>query len=765
MNDLSVFQFYDKYSRWNDEQGRRETWEETVDRTFSFLQNAVLTRFGKRKLAELDSEFLEARNAVLNMDVIPSMRILQLAGPALERCNIGSYNCTYLPVNSIKSFCDALYLSMSGCGVGYSVESMYVNALPRIKYQKNTKSKNHFVIPDDTEGWCEALNRGMKAWFSGEDITFDYSEIRKYGTRLKTKGGIASGPEPLRELLTFARSTILTRQSGHLSTLNCHDIMTKIGSVVQLGGVRRSAMLSLSDLEDSEMKNCKTGSFFFTHPWRSCANNSVVFEEQPSSSELVREMLAVIESGTGERGIFNRQGAIENKPSRRSSSPFGVNPCGEIVLRNFETCNLTSAIARFIDDFNLLKKKVRIASFIGTIQSILDDFKFVSREFVENLREERLLGVDITGQYDSPVMRDATEEQLCALKAVAVDTNRKYAKILGINRSVAVTCVKPSGNSSVLLNCSAGMHARYSKYYIRRVRVSANSPMSAFLIDSGVPNQPEVGSDPSSPRTMVFEFPVSAEDSIVRDDVGAMDQLNRWLILKKNYTEHNPSCFSGSTLVNINGKDVRFDSLEKNKKYSAVGFNKKPVDAFYVNGGIDTIHELICEVDGEKILIETTENHLWPMFDGRFLMTSELTTGDRFIYKDGYKSCVVIGIKNTLRQENVHCLFVPSDSLFYLSSGILTHNCTIYVKEGEWIDVIQWLQKNWQFVGGITMLPYDGGVYTLAPYEEITREEFDLRSGKLLLNWKNLSKYETNDSSSPLSIPSCEGDVCELTQN
>jgi ribonucleoside-diphosphate reductase alpha chain len=530
---LQKFQFYDKYSRFNYDLGRRETWVETVDRAVEFLKELSDYR--------LPGEVYERiRQGILNMKVMPSMRLLAMAGPAARRNNIAIYNCSYMPVDSIDSFVEALIISMSGCGVGYSVERRYVEKFPRIARQSG-KPAQTFTIKDSSEGWAEAVRVGIETWFAGEDVIFDYSQVRPAGAPLRVKGGRASGPEPLRKMLDFARTRILSRQGGFLQPLDAHDIMCAVGDAAVSGGVRRTAMISLFDYDDREMRHCKDGDFWRNNSQRWNANNSAVWPERElTQAEITRFVLDMVESGRGEPGIFNRKAAIENRPERREAAEFGTNPCGEILLRPFQFCNLTSAVARPDDDLISLVEKVELATIIGTIQSMATYFPGLREEWKRNCEEERLLGVDLNGQMDSPAAQDPEIQE--RLREVVVETNRQYAEMLGIKQSAATTAVKPSGNSSQLLNSSSGLHARWAPYYVRNVRVGAHSPVCKVLRDAGVPMDPENGQTREEAITWVVHFPVKApETAVTRNDRTALQQCDFWLQNKINYTEHNPS--------------------------------------------------------------------------------------------------------------------------------------------------------------------------------------------------------------------------------
>jgi ribonucleoside-diphosphate reductase alpha chain len=544
-NKFGEFVFMRTYARWIPEEGRRETWIETIDRYMAFMKENV----GK-KLTE--KEYTEVREAILNQEVMPSMRLLQFAGDAARRCNVVAYNCSYLAPTKIKDFAEGMYLSMSGTGVGFSVESETVQKLPQIKRQSGERKDTHVVV-DSKEGWCDALTLGLKTWWGGDDIDFDFSELRPAGARLKTMGGKSSGPDPLRELLVFAREKIMSRQGKRLSNIDVHDIMCKIAEVVVAGGVRRSAMISLSDLDDRDMREAKSGQFYIQHPQRSMSNNSAIYTEKPSATEFLNEWVALMKSGSGERGIFNRGAQKTQMPTRRLDylheklnstngdlGPLGTNPCGEIILQSKQFCNLTEVIARKEDNEKSLVRKARIATILGTYQSSLTKFGYISKEWTKNVEDERLLGVSITGQWDSPAVRD--EKVLRKMKAMAQKTNVEYAKKLGINPSTAITAVKPSGTTSKTLDSSSGMHTRFAPYYVQRIRISATDSLFKMLKEQGVPYHPEVGQSLENATTYVLEFGIkSPKGAIVTSDMTALDQLEHWKKVKENYTEHNPS--------------------------------------------------------------------------------------------------------------------------------------------------------------------------------------------------------------------------------
>jgi ribonucleoside-diphosphate reductase alpha chain len=530
---LQKFQFFDKYSRFNYELGRRETWIETVDRSVDYLYELAGDRLPRET-------YERVRKAVLEMRAMPSMRLLAMAGPAARRNNIAIYNCSYQPVESIDSFVEALIISMAGCGVGYSVESKYVENFPRIKRQKGLAPVT-YVVEDSAEGWADALRFGLQTWWDGGDVHFDLSLLRPAGTALRIKGGRASGPEPLRVTLDFMRRKIFSRQGSFLRPIDAHDMMCVVGNAAVSGGVRRTAMISLFDPDDQEMLQSKSGDFERENSHRWNANNSAVWPVGGlTQHEFIHQFMEMVDSGRGEPGIFNREGANTMKPARRKEAEFGTNPCGEINLRPWQFCNLTAAVARADDTYETLREKVEVATIIGSIQSLATNFPGLRPQWQKNCEEERLLGVDITGQMDSTAAQDAQFKR--QLREVSIEVNREVASKLGINQSASITCVKPSGNSSQLLNCASGLHPRWAPYYIRNVRVSVHSPIFKVLRDAGVPMDPENGQTVDNATTWVVHFPMKSPDgAITRGDVSAIQQCEFWLQNKLFWTEHNPS--------------------------------------------------------------------------------------------------------------------------------------------------------------------------------------------------------------------------------
>ncbi|MGI8913664.1 MAG: ATP cone domain-containing protein [Chloroflexota bacterium] len=622
-NELAEFVFVRTYARWDAEQGRRESWEEAVDRVLAFLSETAGPAISA-------AEWAEARQAMLDHGLRPSSRLLAMAGKAARLNPITAYNCSYLPIDSIESFAEVLYILMAGTGVGFSVERRYVQQLPVVRPQIGSDDLPVHVIPDDTEGWADALKLGLTTWYAGGDVQFDYQLIRPAGAPLLTKGGRASGPEPLRGLLDFSRGLLLGAQGRRLTSLECHDIATKIGDVVVMGGVRRSAEISLSDFDDLVLRHAKDGEYWNTAPHRAMANNSAVYEQRPSWEEFQEEWQALAASGTGERGIFNRTAANELRPARRKAAAFGTNPCGEISLRPYEFCNLSEVVARVDDTPVTLAHKVRLATLIGTVQSMLIDFPYLRPQWRENCAEERLLGVSVTGQLDCPTFWQHPE-LMAELRDLAIAANADYAQRLGINASASITCVKPSGNASQMADCASGMHPRYADYYVRRVRVSATDPLYRLMRDAGAPLYPEAGQTAETATTWVVEFPVKAPDgAITRHAMTALEQLEYWLAVKENFTEHNPSQ-------------------------------------------------------------------------------------------------------------------------------------TIYVGTDEWDSVGHWVYDQWDRIGGLSFLPRSEHVYQLAPYEDITAQEYEKRLAAFpTIDYSLLSLYELEDRTEGTREFACTGDRCEL---
>ncbi len=634
-NPLGEFVYYRTYARWIENEQRRETWIETVDRYMGFMKENL----GK-KLKE--SEYKEVREAILKQEAMPSMRLLQFAGAAARKTNVCAYNCSYIAPSAWQDFAEVMYISMCGTGVGWSVESQNIQSLPQIKRQTGKKMPTH-VVDDSKEGWCDALALGMKTWADGNDIDFDYSLVRPAGARLKIMGGKASGPEPLRQLLAFTREKMLKQQGRRLENIDAHDILCKIGEIVVSGGVRRSAMISLSDLEDDKIRDAKKGQFYLTEMQRSLANNSAVYNHKPTEEDFLDEWVALMKSKSGERGIFNRGGLTKTLPERRLkvwkedgifdgqsiTGMAGTNPCGEIILQSKQFCNLTNVIARAGDKEVDLLRKIRIATIIGTYQSTLTNFQYLSKEWKQNCERERLLGVGLAGQWDCDVVR--TPKVLAKLRDECIKVNKVFAKRFGVEESTAITCVKPDGNSSQTFDFSSGMHPRYAPYYIRRVRIANTDALYKMLKDQGVPYFPEVGQTLENANTFVFEFPVkSPAGSVFRDDQTAIEQLEYWKVVKQNFTEHNPSV-------------------------------------------------------------------------------------------------------------------------------------TISVGENEWIEVAQWLYKNWDMIGGLSFLPREDHVYKLAPYEKIDEKRYnEMIKVFEYIDYSKIITYEKRDETDVKKELACVGGTCEV---
>lgn len=531
------FIFYQFYSRWRGDLGRRETWVEAIDRYMDFMKENLGGKLS-------DAEYTEVRESILRREICPSMRLLWSAGKACRNSNVTAYNCSYIAPTSWRDLSEIMYLSMCGAGVGFSVEPENIEKFPQIQKQIGKKAPT-IVVEDSKVGWCEAFVSACTAWERGYDVDVDYSKVRSAGARLHIMGGRASGPGPLADLMQFTKKKILARQNRRLTTIDLHDIICQIGLIVVAGGVRRSALISLSALDDADMRDAKKGAFWQTEGQRSMANNSAVYEVKPTAEEFLDEWTALVKARSGERGIFNRGGLEIQVPKRRweklkKAVQSGMNPCGEIYLQSKQFCNLTSIVVRPSDDALSLKRKMRLATLLGTYQATLTNFEYLSKEWKENCEDEQLLGVSITGYYDSKIVRE--DRMLSSLRQEAIETNKKYAKRFGKNPSTAITCVKPHGNSGQLLGVGSGMHPWFSPYFIRRVRISATDPLLKLARDQGIPVKPEVGYSTSNSATMVLEFPIKApEGAITVKDVTAIDMLHEWKRLKFHFTEHNPS--------------------------------------------------------------------------------------------------------------------------------------------------------------------------------------------------------------------------------
>ena len=531
--DYQAFIHKSRYAKYFDGEGR-ESWGKTVSR---YMDNVV------RRVTGNDSYINDIEQAILGQEIMPSMRAMMTAGPALDRDNTAGYNCSYLPVDDPKSFDEAMYILLCGTGVGFSVERQFISKLPEVP--ELFESESIVVVKDSKEGWAKGFRQVLALLWAGEIPKWDVSRVRPAGARLKTFGGRASGPAPLVELFNFAVSTFKAAQGRKLSSMECHDLMCFIGQIVVVGGVRRSAMISLSNLSDDRMRHAKSGQWWETAGHRALANNSVSYTEKPDMETFMREWLALVESKSGERGIFNREASKKQaaKFGRRDPNhEFGTNPCSEIILRPYQFCNLTECVVRATDTLKDLERKVKLATILGTIQSTLIKFPYLRKVWQNNTAEERLLGVSMTGIMDNPLMTSSNkglDNTLEHLRSIAVATNAEWAERLGIPASTSISCVKPSGTVSQLVDSASGIHARHSPYYIRTVRGDNKDPLTQFMIDQGIPNEPCVMKPDS---TVVFSFPVkSPEQAVTRNDMTAVEQLELWLTYQRHWCEHKPS--------------------------------------------------------------------------------------------------------------------------------------------------------------------------------------------------------------------------------
>ena len=532
--DYQSFIHTSRYARWLEDEGRRETWGETVGR---YMNNVVAGKVDGKTAQEIEE-------AILNLELMPSMRALMTAGPAMQRDNTAAYNCSYLPVDDVLALDEAMYILLCGTGVGFSVERQYVTNLPEVP-EMLFDSDTTVVVKDSKEGWAKALRQVISLLYAGEVPSWDVSRVRPAGAKLKTFGGRASGPAPLVELFNFVVNVFKNAKGRKLSSIECHDIMCKIGEVVVVGGVRRSAMISLSNLSDDRMRHAKSGQWWETAAHRALANNSVSYTEKPDVETFMREWTALVESKSGERGVFNREASKKQaaKYGRRDSDyEFGTNPCSEIILRPYQFCNLTECVVRAADTIEDLERKVRLATILGTIQSTYTKFPYLRKVWRDNTEAERLLGVSLTGIMDNPLLtakNKGLNETLAHLRQVAVDTNAEFADKLGIPVSAAITCVKPSGTVSQLVDSASGIHARHSRFYVRTVRGDNKDPLTQFMKDQGIPHEPCVF---KGDTTTVFSFPQkSPNKAVTRNDMSAIEQLEMWLAYQRNWCEHKPS--------------------------------------------------------------------------------------------------------------------------------------------------------------------------------------------------------------------------------
>lgn len=613
-----------RYSRWRYDFSppRREFWPETVERYMTFMKRHFEARTPKHIWPKVES-------GILNMRAMPSMRALWSAGECLEENNITGYNCCYIPLIDLRALVEVFFVLMCGTGVGFSVESQYISQMPVVKRQTG-QGRGIFVVSDSREGWADALMAGLEAWFAGDDIEFDFSGIRKRGMRLKKMGGRASGPGPLIEMLKGTRQLVLAAQGRRLTDLELQDLANVIADVVVVGGIRRASEIAFSDLFSVAVRDAKAG----VYPvFRRNSNNSAAYFNKPTMVEFMTEWAALAKSGTGERGIFNLSAVEKRLPKRRTFvSDLRTNPCGEILLRPFQFCNLTEVVIRAEDEFDDLVQKVETAVWLGAMQSCLTDFPYIRPEFKKNCEEERLLGVSLSGQMDNPKL--LTPDRLSDLKKYALKVAKRACESLGINFSVAVTTGKPSGTLSQLVNCASGMHGRHSPFQIRRYRNSATDPLYHLMRDQGVKWFPEVGQEnlpAEKVTTWVCEFPIAApKGAITREQLTAIEQLEWYLKMQRHWCEHNQSC-------------------------------------------------------------------------------------------------------------------------------------TIYVRDDEWLKVGAWVYDHWDDVVGVAFLPYEGGIYKLAPNEEITQEEYERRVKEFpTIDYSKLSQYEVEDSTHGAQTYACTGDKCEL---
>ncbi len=620
-----------RYSRWLPEEGRRETWSETVGRYFDFFQSKLDEEENYKLTPE---ERKELEEAVLSQKVMPSMRCLMTAGEALKRENIAGYNCSYIAVDSPRAFDEILYILMNGTGVGFSVERQDVAKLPVVADELHPTDTT-IVVPDSKLGWAKSLKELIHLLYSGQIPSWDLSKVRPAGAPLKTFGGRASGPEPLDQLFRFASSIFRNAAGRKLSSLECHDLVCKIAEIVVVGGVRRSALISLSNLSDDRMRVAKSGQWWEDHGQRALANNSACYSEKPEIGIFMDEWKSLYDSKSGERGIFNRESAKKQagRNGRRDNDwDFGTNPCSEIILRSKQFCNLSEVVIRSTDTMRSLKDKVRLATILGTFQSTLTNFRYLTKDWNKNTEEERLLGVSLTGIMDSTLTNGTDaglEKRLEQLKQVAVETNAEWAKKIGIPQSAAITCVKPSGTVSQLVDSASGIHARHNPYYIRTVRADKKDPLAQYMKDAGFPCEDDVM---KPEHTSVFSFPMKApEGAVMRQDKNALEQLELWLTYQKSWCEHKPSV-------------------------------------------------------------------------------------------------------------------------------------TISVKEDEWFDVGAWVYKHFDYMSGVSFLPYSEHVYKQAPYQDIDKKtyEAELKTMPKNVDWTLLSQYENSDMTEGAQELACTAGGCEI---
>ena len=603
MDEYQAFIHKSRYARYLEDQGRRETWEETVDRYINFWRmryqniNQRIVDDEEIEMVPYDMQAIgsaldEAREAILNLEVMPSMRCLMTAGPALERDHVAGYNCAYVPVDNIRVFDEILYILMCGTGVGFSVERQYVNQLPEIP-EEIYESDTTIVVRDSKLGWAEAFKQLVSLLYAGSEPSYDLSRVRAAGARLKTFGGRSSGPAPLRDLFDFTIRLFRGAVGRKLNSLEVHDLVCKIATVVVVGGVRRSALISLSNLTDQRMRHAKDGNFYDQNPQRTISNNSVAYTEKPDVEIFMEEWLSLYRSRSGERGIFNRVAAdyqVDKSGRRETGHDWGCNPCSEIILRPAQFCNLTEVVIRAEDSPTDLERKVRIATFLGTLQSTLTEFRYLRKIWQTNCEEERLLGVSLTGILDHSILGDPKNKtlpnQLNELKSAAIEENLKWANTLKISRSSAITCVKPSGTVSQLVNSASGIHARHAPFYLRRVRADKKDPLAQWMIEQGFEHEEDI----VSPSNVVFSFPIKAPKG--SKTLNALDHLKLWKLYQDEWCDHKPS-------VTITYTDEEFQAIgawlyENFNQVSGISFLPKD-DHVYQQAPYEAIHEEVYE--------------------------------------------------------------------------------------------------------------------------------------------------------------------------
>jgi ribonucleoside-diphosphate reductase alpha chain len=628
--EYQAFIHMSRYSRWLENKGRRESWDETVHRLISFFKENI------KNVDEKSWEDME--EAILSLEVMPSMRALMTAGKALERENISGYNCSYIPIDNPKAFDEVLYILLNGTGVGFSVERQYADKLPTIPNQEFEHTEDVVSVVDSKEGWAKAFRDLISYLYTARIPKINVSKVRPAGARLKTFGGRASGPQPLVDLFDFTINKFKDARGRKLSSMECHDIVCKTGDVVVVGGVRRSALISLSNLSDQRIRKAKMGEWWKDNPQRAMANNSAAYTEKPDAGIFMKEWMSLYESKSGERGIFSRSSAqakAAENGRRDANWDFGTNPCSEIILRPNQFCNLTEVVVRSGDTVANLTRKIQIATLLGTIQSTFTNFGYLRKRWQNNTEEERLLGVSLTGIMDCSLLNgkeSGLEKRLETLRGVAIEANKYWAERFGINQSTAITCVKPSGTVSQLVDSASGIHARHNPYYIRTVRGDNKDPLTEFMIASGIPSEPEIRGNEESKDITVFSFPMKAPTgSVCRNDMSAIEQLELWKLYAKHWCEHKPSV-------------------------------------------------------------------------------------------------------------------------------------TISVKESEWVPVGAWCWENFEYLSGVSFLPFSDHTYIQAPYQDIDEKEYKklVKKMPVTLDWHKLQDFEKEDNTKGSQELACTAGVCEL---